>query len=70
MNQTTQLGGALLALLIALPLVSYSAGGSVLWVLGLALMIVGAGMPVYLRLHRGDSCHEKSKRRLWWRIRH
>ncbi|MEL6150697.1 MAG: hypothetical protein AAFV33_00190 [Chloroflexota bacterium] len=71
MNQTMQLGGALLALLIALPLVSSGAGSSAfLWIVGLVLIVAGAVVPVYLRLHRGDSCQEKSKRRLWHRHRH
>jgi len=71
MSQTAQLGGALLALLLALPLISYgmSTQNSVLWWVGLFMVIVGAGTPICARLLRGDSCSEATARRLWGRLK-
>lgn len=69
MVQTKQLGMALLALLLALPLVSagFTADTPLIWGMGLGLLLLGAAVPIYAKLHRGDSCHEKSKRPLWKR---
>lgn len=70
MTQTVQLGGALIALLLALPLISYGTTTNInlFWWAGLLLIVGGAAMPIYARLHRGDSCSETSPRRLWGRL--
>ena len=72
MLQTKQLGVALLALLISLPLVSlgFAIDASFLWRAGLLLLTVGVATPIYERLRCGDSCNETSKRRLWSRRQH
>jgi hypothetical protein len=72
MTQTVQLGGALIALLLALPLISHgtTTNNNLFWWAGLLLIVGGAAMPVYARLHCGDSCSEKSPRRLWGRLLH
>lgn len=70
MTQTKQLSAALLALLIAMPLISHGASsGTSIWMwLGGGLLIVGAAVPIYARMFRGDSCSEASMRRLWHRL--
>lgn len=72
MTQTVQLGWAVIALLLALPLISHGSTTNIdlFWWAGLLLIVGGAAMPIYARLHRGDSCGEKSPRRLWGRLLH
>ena len=70
MSQTRQLGSALLALLIALPLISagMTLGSTIIWGGGLLLLLIGTIVPIYSRVHRGDSCSEKSLHCYWGRL--
>ncbi|GEM_PF-7104897 len=72
MTNTKQLGAGFIAFLIALPLVSYgfTMDISLIWGAGLLLLVAGAIVPVYARLHKGDSCCETSERRVWQRFLH
>lgn len=70
MSETARLGSALLALLLALPLISYglTAGLDWLWWAGLLILLLAAAVPVVDHLRGCDTCGEKSRRRAWSRL--